>query len=415
MMMSKAPLPQGIRAVVAAALGNMVCLNVTISSVFGVFLIPIAKDLGWPRAQVTGVLALIALVSVLSYPIVGYLIDRFGGRRVILSGAILFAFSVASLRLTGSEPWSFYAHFALIGATGAAPSTAMLSKVIADWFDGNRGLMLGLAAGVGNGVGATVMPLLAAHMLGLYDWRTCYAIIGMIVFVVSVPAFVWGIKDAPGGVQTRQVTETSEKLMPVVKTANFWRILSSIGLVAGGLTAIFSHVVPLLRDRGFDLPLSGAVMAVMALSAAVGQVGAGALLDRFSTPRMVIPFLVLAIAAIAGLQWAKDPAVLMASAVCLGVSLGLSYAALPYFISRYFGLAFFGRIAGLMYAAVMLSQGLTPFLMDLWFDHTGSYRGAVMILAVVLAVASLIVAFLPPYREKVSSLRIAIEGGHFGP
>jgi MFS family permease len=399
---------------IAATLGNMVCLNVTVSSVFGVFLIPMATDLGWPRSQVTGALALIAFLSVLAYPPVGQLIDRFGARRVIVLGSALFAASLIGIKWLGSGVAEFYGYFALIGVLGAAPSTAMLAKVISGWFDARRGLMLGLAAGLGNGVGATFMPLVAASLLDHYDWRTSYSLIGVLCFLIATPAITFWLREAPPGLHDMQAPNAEPvpiDLAKILRSSSFWLIFSSVGLVAGCLTAIFSHVVPLLSDRQFSLSTASSIMAVMAMSAAGGQVLCGAMLDHVNSPRVIIPVYVLAILGLAGLLLANQWVPLVLSGAALGGALGMTYAALPYFISRYFGLAVFGRVAGFVYAAVMLAQGFMPFGMDVWFDLMGSYTGAVMIVSACLVGACLLVALLPPYAVALPA-RKALAGMH---
>lgn len=384
----------------ATTLGNMVCLNVSVTSVFGVFLLAMARDLGWPRAQITGALALIALVSVVAYPLVGQLIDRFGARPVIVPGSALFALGVMAIRWVPANVPGFYLTFALIGALGAAPSTAMFAKVISRWFTARRGLMLGISAGVGNGLGATLMPIFAASLLAGYGWRTSYFLVGLTVFMVATPAlflWLWEPDEAPlaqGKPDADQVHWTS-----LIATPRFWLIFSSVGLVAGCLSAIFSHAVPILSDRGFGMGLASAIMAVMGLSASVGQIACGYLMDRTSGPRLVVLVYGLAVVGMAGLMLASGLVLLALSGAFLGGALGMTYAALPYFISRYFALDVFGRMAGLAYAAVMLAQGMLPFAMDLWFDRMGSYSGAVALLAGFVCLASGLVCLLPAYSQ----------------
>ncbi len=400
----------------ATTLGNMVCLNVSVSSVFGVFLIAMAGDLAWPRARITAALALIALVSVVAYPIVGHLIDRYGARRIIVPGSALFSMSVMGIRWVPDSQTGFYLYFMLVGALGAAPSTAMFSKVISRWFVARRGLMLGISAGVGNGIGASVMPIFAARLLAGHGWREGYFVIGLSAFVVATPAMFAWLREPPGTpapdtpVIALSCGPERRHWAGLIATSRFWLLFCGVGIVAGCLTAIFSHVVPILSDRGFTMSMASLVMAVMGMSASVGQIGCGAMMDRTNGPRLMALVYLLAVAGMAGLMEVASPALLLVSGAVLGSALGMTYAALPYLISRYFSLDVFGRLAGLMYAAVMLAQGLLPFTLDLWFDRMGSYFGAIVAAGAFLCLASGLVWLLPAYNRPMHAVSRLIPG-----
>ncbi|MFD1952598.1 MFS transporter [Sphingomonas arantia] len=398
---------------IACTIGNMLCLTTTVSSVFGVFLVPISEDFGWPRAHVTAVLAIISLVSIVAFPIVGRLIDIFGGRKVLLIGNVAFAASVALVSQMQNSIVQFYILYAMIGVAGAIPCTAMFSKVISEWFDERRGLMLGVSAGIGNGVGATVMPIIAATLLPAIGWKASYAVIGLIVFGIGFPTLYFLLKDAPrsgdavSADRPQPVATTGSTLGEAVRSLPFWLIILSLGLGAGCLTAVFSHVIPVLTDRGIDLGLATVVMSVLALVTAGWQVAVGSLLDRITSPRTAAPGFLVAAAGLWLLANSTGTGMLVLAGALLGVGLGTAFGALPYFISRYFGLRHYGTIIGVIYAIVMAAQGATPYLMDLWFDAHGSYAGSIVAIELcLLAIGALILTF-PPYTVKISAAEVA--------
>ena len=167
----------------ACTIGNAVSVTPMVYTVFGLFLIPISKEFGWPRSAVSLVLLILAIAGALSYPVVGQLIDRYGARRIILGGNLLFALSVALISLTTSNPIHFYLSYALLGVTAAIPSSVMFTKVIAGWFDRNRGFALGFAGGVGNGTGAAIAPIFVAILIAQYGWRGAH--IGIALAIVA--------------------------------------------------------------------------------------------------------------------------------------------------------------------------------------------------------------------------------------
>lgn len=396
-----------IGVVIACTIGNMVCMTACVSSAFGVFLVPISEDFHWPRSQVTTVLGIIALVSVIAYPVVGRLIDKFGGRRVLLTGNVLLALSVAAVSQAGGGVSQFYLLFALIGIAGAIPSTAMFSKVISEWFDENRGLMLGICAGLGNGIGAALMPFVAALLLKEVGWKMSYALIGALVFAIGFPTMFFLLRDAPkdaamaaSGESAPEVEKPGLTFGEAIRTPVFWLILVSLGMGAGSLTAVFSHVIPVLTDRGFDLAHATAIMSTLALVTAGFQIVIGSVLDHISRPQAVAPWFLLACGGLWLLQYGETPLAHFGAAALLGIGLGAAFGSLNYFISRYFGIKAFGLITGVTFSVVMLAQGTTPYLMDLWFDHHKSYAGSIAIIGASLVASAALILLFPPYRMK---------------
>jgi MFS family permease len=94
--------------------------------------------------------------------------------------------------------------------------------------------------------------------------------------------------------------------------------------------------------------------------------------------------------------------VLVLGGALMGVGMGTEFGVLPYFISRYFGLRWFGMIAGVMYSAVIIAQGITPYLMDVDFDHHRSYLLSLHVIEAVLVAGAALIAALPRYAATMA-------------
>ena len=399
--------PTGV--VVACTVGNGVSVTPMVYTVFGLFLIPIATEFGWPRAGVSFVLLIIAIAGAIGYPIVGRMIDRYGARPVILTGNVLFAASVASVSLAEASRIQFYSAYALIGITAAIPSSVMFTKVIAGWFDQRRGLFLGIAGGLGNGIGAALSPLFVYALISSYGWRAGFQGIGAAIILIGFPVLYLLLRDPPQGV-SRSATEHLEKtaglsLAEALKTSTFWIILAAIALGAGCMTAIFAHVVPMLLDRGVPARQATTVLATFSLVTAGWQIGMGYMLDRIPRPWIAAPFYLLALAGLILLESTSSYPLLLVSGMLMGLGLGTEYGVLPYFLSRYFGTRHYGAISGSMYGVIVLTQGLTPFLMDLVFDITGTYDPAIIVICIGLVLGAILITRLLPFHTVLSTRR----------
>jgi MFS family permease len=383
-----------------ATIGNMVSITPAVYSVFGTFLIPLSKAFDWPRAKISAVLGIIALIGAVTYPLAGRFADRYGAKGILLLGFLSFSLALGSLALLDGRLSQLYVIYAFIGFTGALPSTALLSKLIAGWFESNRGLALSISAGVGNAIGTIMMPVLAAVLIANAGWRVAYLGIAAVVFCLGLPVTFFLLRDAPSRRQAIQPLESApdSTQASLANAPIFWVVLIAIGVGAGSSTVIFSHIVPILAEHGVGIGEATAILSVFALATAVWQVIMGYLLDRYGTPRIVIPLYLLVMPGLGLLEWGTTTPILILGGASLGVACGTQFAALPFFVARYFGIRQFGFVIGLIYAAVIATQGTLPVLLDASFDILRSYQPAIMVAEALFFVFGLMLFLLPKYR-----------------
>lgn len=375
-------------------------------TVFGLFLIPLTTEFNWPRSSVSFVLLIVAVAGALGYPIVGRLIDRHGARAVLLWGMLLFAAAVASVSLIGHSLAQLYAAYAFIGIAGTIPSGVTFTKVIAGWFDDNRGLFLGIVGGLGNGIGAALSPLFVQAQIAHHGWRGGYLAIGAVVLAIGFPVLLL-LRDPPShtsrSADHSAVRDDDMTLQQARSTSTFWIILVAIALGAGCMTALFAHVVPMLIDRGVAIEQATLVLVTFSMVTAAWQVAVGFLLDRVPRAWIATPFYLAALAGLTLFTLSSSFTGLIGSGVLMGLGLGTEYGVLPYFLSRYFGVRHYGSISGAIYGVIVLLQGFTPFLMDLVFDRTGSYRPAILVTGAGLLAGALLILRLPRFRMRSRS------------
>lgn len=384
----------------ACTVGNAVGVTPMVYTVFGLFLIPISSEFGWPRSAVSLVLLVLAIAGALSYPVVGRIIDRYGARRVILTGNLLFALAVGLVSTTSAHPAHFYFVYALVGITAAIPSSVMYTKVIAGWFDRHRGFALGFAGGFGNGIGAAIAPVFVASLIASYGWRGAQLGVALAIVAIGFPVLFLWLRDPPPNPVADNEEPSGMTLAEARKTKTFWIILIAVALGAGCMTAVFAHVVPMLVDRNISMERAVSVLITFSLVTAVWQVGMGYMLDRFQKPWIAAPFYIVAMFGLVLLEFGSSYPQLLLAGALMGLGLGTEYGVLPYFLARYFGVRHYGAISGMIYGIIVLTQGVTPFLMDLDFDAHGNYRLAVMVISVAMVAGALLLTRLAPFRTR---------------
>lgn len=400
-----------VAIVASCTIANMVSLTPVVHATFGAFLIPLTTEFGWARAQISVVLAIIAVAGAVLIPLAGRYADRHGARRMLIAGNMALAAGVASLAFLNGSLTQFYISYTWIAIAGAIPCTAVIAKLVSDWFHTSRGAALGFTSGVGNAVGATLFPAVAAAMISQFGWRDAYLAIAALTVGIGFPTMVFLLREAPRHERSIEEVATDDTdgatLAEALRSTTFWLVLATVAAGGGCLTAIFSHVVPILAERGVGLGTATTVVGVFALVTALWQVGSGTLLDKVSSPRIVVPMYLASVAGLAVIEFGSGlPAWLIGGAL-LGVGLGTQYGTMPMLVARYFGLRHFGVIIGVMYSAIIIAQGITPVLLDHAFDLQGSYRFALTAIGAGLTVGGLLLLLLPAWKQSPAEPPVA--------
>src|SRR6185437_12227896 len=166
------------------------------------------------RGQLSAGLGVSAWFVALSCPIVGWLIDRFGTRRVMVPGVLLFALAVASFGLMQPKPLVLiYATFCIAGFISGVQTPIPYAAVITHWFDRERGIALGVAT-AGVGLGVALIPQLAALLIRHFGWRDAYFGLGIAVVILAwLPVAIF-VRDPPWLTERRRSAATSSESLP---------------------------------------------------------------------------------------------------------------------------------------------------------------------------------------------------------
>jgi len=393
---------QAGRAVAAATLGNLVGSVPMVNATFGLFLGPVSASLSGPRSRLSMVLFALCVLSAASFPVVGRLADRWGVRRLAIGGTVLFAANLALLSQIGPGVPGTFALYGLLGVSGAIPSAMLFAKLVSGWTDRRRGLALGFSAGIGTGGGAALVPILAAWLIGTLGWRGAYIGLGLLTLLVGLGSALLLVRDPPLQARAARV-QGWPLLAAAMRTGRFWALVLLMGLGAGSLTAVFTHVVPMLTDRGLSRPLATGAVSLMAGAGSLWQFLLGGVLDRTRRPLAMAPVFLLALPGLWLLEGSAQPGLLLFAAALTGLAIGTDYAAIPFLVGRYFPLEAYGAICGAVYGINSLVLGLSPFLMDLLREGTGGYGPGLLAVAACLVGCAALCLLLPRYSGSAAS------------
>jgi MFS family permease len=154
---------------------------------FTAFIEPLTNEFGWSYTQISLAASLRGLEMGLLAPFVGILVDRFGSRKLMLSGSLVLGFGIILLGFTQSLAM-FYVAFILI-AFGAGGCTSVVTMTaVANWFDKNVGKAMRVTVS-GFGASSMIIPLIV-WMIAVFGWRMPLIILGIGMWIIGVPAAI---------------------------------------------------------------------------------------------------------------------------------------------------------------------------------------------------------------------------------
>ena len=265
-------------------------------AVFGVFIKPMEAEFGWDRASLSGAAALSLLLLGAVGPLVGWLADRWGPRRVImLACGVLGLGTLLSSRI--HHLWEIYVTAGVlmaVGAGGLGISTG--ATVAARWFESRRGLVMGVLGGAMSAGQLVVIPL-AVWLTLNYGWRQSFLGLGILLLVTALPLAFWLVKDDPAdkglkafgagaGVPSAGMTAMPSDRRVAVREAMtvpaFWLLAGTFficGYTSNGL--VLTHLVPHAADHGFSEMHAAQALGIMGAMNILGTVASGWICDRF--------------------------------------------------------------------------------------------------------------------------------------
>jgi MFS family permease len=363
---------------------------------YAAFLLPLEREFGWTRSELTSVYSIYLLVNGFTAPLVGMVFDRLGPRWVYgagitsLGAAFFLAGGLASL-------WQFYIFIGVlvglgVSLNGMVPSSALLAR----WYRDRLSTAIGIAFSA-IGVGTIVFVPLAQYLIGEHDWRHAYRIlgIGLLLLVPLVLILPWN-RFAAGNRAYRHAgrhKQAGEGWTPrnALRTPVFWGLAAVFFFTA---TAMFSVVVQLVAffvDAGFSPLAAATAYGLLGLMSALSVMSSGFISDRFGYRQTVTASFLGTAAGMAVLlaMTAVPSAFLLVLFVGLfGLCMGTRGPIVSSISARTFAGPHVATIYGGIYAANALGAGFGAFMGGVLHDLTGGYRVGLGVALVFVALAA---------------------------
>ena len=153
---------------------------------FGIFLKPLSGDFGWSRVLVSGAVSLFMFSRGALAILTGWATDKYGPTKTVAVGGFFLGLGLILTSQINSA-WQLYLFYGLMVGFGLSIAFAPLVATASRWFVSKRGLAIGVVT-AGIGMGTVVMSPLARYLISVYEWQLSYVIIGLMAWVIVIPA-----------------------------------------------------------------------------------------------------------------------------------------------------------------------------------------------------------------------------------
>ena len=385
----------------------------------GVFLKPITDEFGWSRSAFTSAITAGTVLAALAAPLIGTLVDRYGGRWVVTFGLTMLAASMFALSAV-STFWQFFLPIAVarIMHLGVI-STAVMGPIVPMWFNVKRGRALAMA-GLGPRFGVAVNPVFAQVLISLASWRVAAFGIGIVIAAVSILPTAIFLRRSPEDMgllpdgespeeraariheastradATASDLDVSLRLGQAMRHPSFYLLMAAFSVAFMIVSGATFHLVPFLTDTGLSDGTAVGALFTWAAAATLGMVATGLVIERTNVRLVLTVDLLLLASSFILLMATKSALPAYSWAVFFGLAEGGLFVMQQMIFADYYGRQSLGAIRGTIWMMQVAGNAVGALAGSVVFDLSGSYLPVFAAFGIFSAAGAVCVFFARP-------------------
>ena len=372
---------------------------------YGSYVVVLSNDFGWSRTVLSGASALREAEGGIVGPAQGWLVDRFGPRRVARIGVVILALGFFLFSRINS-PWTFYGAFLVMAVGASLMGYLTITTAVVQWFERRRSTALSLTS-VGGALGGVIVPLTVLSLEGI-GWRSTAIVSGILVLVVGLPVTSLLVRspaelglepdgDSPEAAAMARTVRSARgadfTLREALREPSFWWLSLGHGAALFVVGAVNVHMVSHLNESlGYSLGAAAGVYSALTLVFMFGTLAGGWIGDHSSKRFMAFCCMGMHAVGMILLAHATHALMIAAFVVIHGSAWGMRGPQMAALRADYFGRTSFGAIMGISNMVVILGAIFGPLIAGYIYDQTGSYRLGFDVLAGLAAAGSVFFA-----------------------
>ena len=372
-----------------------------------VFLAPISAATGWSRAGIASAMTLNFVTMGVAAFGWGALSDRFGPRRVVLTGAVLLGIGLTWASRSTSVLEFQLVYGVIVGLAGGSFMAPMIATVT-QWFDEHRALAVSLVS-AGLAVAPMTVSPLASSLIAAQGWRTAQLIIGVGAAVLLIPASLL-VRRPPSSAAADAIASglagntPGATAMQALKSPQFAVLALTFFACCAAHSGPIFHTVSYAIGCGLPAMTAVTIYSVEGLAGLGGRLLLGVLADRLGAKHVLIGGLLVQALAAGAYALAARLGEFYAVAVIFGLAYGGVMPLYAVLARAYFPSQIMGTVLGAMTLASSFGMALGPaaggWIFDTFHGYAWLYIGS---LAVGLGAAAIALAF-PPVQASGSNV-----------
>jgi MFS family permease len=387
---------------------------------FTVFFLPISHDLGISRAATSLAFSLSRAQGAVEAPLVGYLIDRYGPRPIVVTAVFLAGVGYILLSWVHNYASFMAVYLGVICLAFVAGFVHSPMVVANNWFIRQRARAMTVVSSAVPIGGALISPLLAFGVASI-GWRWAAFSSGCIFLLVCLP-LSFQLKRSPESIGlapdgdspairtgddsdatiANECTDLTSR--QAMKTWVFWILVISMTARVTCYSSATVHFIPLMVWKGLSEAAAASLLGAFALANLVAHFVLGWIADRVNKPKLlaVCQFIpALAVPPLMGDSGYWELWFFTVVFTFLDASFPIVWAT----VGDFFGRRHFATIRGMMSFFYMWGSFAGPVMAGLIYDRTQSYSLVLWILMALLTLATfLVLALITPWKKRMIAL-----------
>ena len=384
------------------------------------FVADLEREFGWTRSDVMAGVSVSNAVGILLNIVIGMIVDRFGSRRVALTGLMVMTGSFALLATATGALLNWTMLWVVVAFGVVLVQSTVWMRALARHFDRSRGFAFAVALS-GTSIMAIVLPTYATWLIQTHGWRTGFVGVAATWAAVTLPVVFLLFREDRGpraetaatmdqtGIQSGARPVAAPAMLPGLtfreglRTRAFWLLVISFGCFSFFSMTVATNLVPLLAETGISAMEAAGIASIMGLVGIVVRLSVGFLLDRL--PGNVIGTITLLMPVIgASILLVDAPGALLLSVAvaAFGAAIGAEMDVALYLATRHFGLKAFAALFNAVITCGAMMAAIGPFVGGKLHDMTGNYDALLATIVVVMSVGALSMAAIgkTPREER---------------
>ncbi len=369
----------------------------------GALLLPLTQEFGWTRTQLTLAFSMRSIEGGLEGPIGGWLIDRYGERKITIISTIIACVGLVAV-LYVKTIWQFVIVWGFIVSLGFNLGLYdTVNSAVAKWFHKDRSRAIGIVT-IGGGLGAPVIVPIMAFIIQDYGWRSALIFVIVSTAALCIPLAWFFMKDHPpefyGMLPDGDHLRLKEGEEPAkvdygydftpkeaLKTKSFWMMLVAFMLNGGTLAMITIHQMAFHQSLGIDALAAAGILGLMAAISLGGRFLTVTLGNKYTERQYIMLGYTLRTIGLVIFIYARTIPIIMIFAFFYGVGYGITIPSQTSLRANYFGRKAYATITGYTTMFGAITNVAYPVFAAWIYDTTGSYIQAFWIVTALQAFA----------------------------